>query len=141
MARLLALDLGRKRCGVAATDLLQIAATGLATVPTAALDNFLRHYLATEPVDHIVVGSPRTLDGRPSESMRFIGPVLQRLRKAFPQVTFVEVDERFTSTLAHRAMIESGMKRSRRQDKALADVMAATIILNDYLESIKFKQR
>lgn len=141
MGRLLALDLGRKRCGVAVTDCLQIAATGLATVPTSGVEEFLRQYVSRESVDLVVVGRPVDLKGQPSDTTRYIAPVLARLRRAFPGLRFEEVDERFTSVLAHRAMIESGMPRTKRQDKSRADVMAATIMLNDYIESRKFQQR
>lgn len=136
MGRLMAIDYGRKRCGIAVTDTMQIVATGLATVPTARLESFIKDYLANEKVDEIIVGEPRTLTGEPSESMRYITPGINRLRKAIgPEIRITFFDERFTSTMAHRAMIDSGMKKSDRRDKATVDVMAATIILNGYLES------
>ncbi|MCM1483989.1 MAG: Holliday junction resolvase RuvX [Muribaculaceae bacterium] len=135
MGRLLAIDYGRRRCGIAVTDTLRIVATGLATVPTAGLIDWLRRYVATEQVDTIVVGLPRTLAGEPSESMRYITPGIKALNRALPQIPVVFFDERFTSTLAHRAMIDSGMRKMQRRDKAAVDTMAATIILNDYLQS------
>lgn len=141
MGRLVALDLGRRRCGIAATDRLQLVANGLTTVPSANLVDFLKAYLASEPVDLFIVGKPVTLSGEPSDSWRYIEPLLNRLKKSFPTMTFQLVDERFTSTLAHRAMLESGMKKSHRQIKENADTMAAAIMLNDYLESRKFNQQ
>lgn len=135
MGRLLAIDYGRKRCGIAATDAMRIVATGIATIPTSSLTDFLREYFSREQVDLVVVGEPKDMHGDPSESMRYITPAIARLRHAFPAMTFVFFDERFTSTLAHRAMIDGGMRKSRRRVKGEADVMAATIILNDFLES------
>lgn len=139
MGRILALDLGRKRCGVAVTDPLQLIANGLTVVSPSLLDNFLSQYFDSEQVDEIVVGNPRRLDGQQSESWQYISPILNRLRTRFPSIPFILFDERFTSTLAHKAMIEGGMKKSHRQIKDNADIMAATILLNDYLETKKYK--
>lgn len=137
MGRLLAIDYGRKRCGIAVTDTLRIVANGLATVRTCDLVKFITDYVAREPVDAIIVGHPRTLQGDDSESMRYIRPGIAALRKALPQGFRVEFfDERFTSALAHRAMLDGGLPQMKRRDKALVDEMAATIILNDYLSSI-----
>lgn len=138
MGRLLAIDYGRKRCGIAVTDVLRIVATGIATVPTADLARWVKGYMTAEPVDRVVVGLPRDMRGRDSESMRWIRPGIQRLRAALPDVKVVWFDERFTSVLAHRAMLESGMKKSDRRDKAAVDTMAAAIILNDYLQSQQY---
>ena len=136
MARLMAIDYGRRRCGVAVTDVLQLAGTALATVPTGELLAFVTSYVAREPVETIVVGLPTQMNGRPSESMRFIQPFVAQLRKALPEGIGVEMyDERFTSTIAHRAMIDGGMKKHDRRDKARVDTIAATIILNDYIQS------
>ncbi len=135
MGRLLAIDYGRKRCGVAVTDPLRIVATALATVPSAGLVAFVKDYVASNPVDRIIVGLPTTMRGEPSESMRYITPALGRLRKELPGMEIVMWDERFTSTMAHRAMIEGGFSRSTRQDKGAIDRMAAVIILNSYLDS------
>lgn len=137
MGRLLALDFGRARTGIAVTDPLRIVANGLATVETPRLEAFLRDYFSREAVDAVIVGLPKNLDGSPSDSQRYLLPALGRLRKAFPGMSFEMFDERFTSVLAHRAMLESGMKRSDRRQKGNADVMAACIILNDYLESLR----
>ncbi len=138
MGRLLAIDFGRKRCGIAVTDTLRIVATGLTTVATSGLNDFVRQYTAREPVDLIVVGEPRDMRGNPSESQRFMRPAIERLRKAVPEIEIVFFDERFTSVLAHKAMIDGGLPKMARRDKALVDEMSATIILNDYLESRKF---
>ena len=135
MGRLLAIDYGRKRCGLAVTDVLQIVATALDTVPSAQLIPYIKSNVARERVDEIIVGLPKTLDGQPSESMRYITPAINRLRKELPDIEIKFFDERFTSTLAHRAMIDSGVKKSDRRDKAAIDRMAAVIILNGYLES------
>ena len=137
MGRIIAIDLGRKRCGIAVTDTLQLIANGLAVVAPGELESYLRQYVDNEVVDLIIVGKPITLDGQPSDSWTYIEPIYNRLRKVFVTIPFQFVDERFTSTLAHRAMIEGGMKKSHRRIKENADIMAATIMLNDYLESKK----
>lgn len=135
MGRLLAIDYGRKRCGVAVTDPLRIVATALATVPAAGLVEFVKDYVSANGVDRIIVGKPTTMDGQPSESMRYITPALGRLKAALPDMPIEMWDERFTSTLAHRAMIEGGFNRTTRRDKGAIDRMAAVIILNSYLDS------
>ena len=131
----MAIDFGRKRCGIAVTDVLRIVANGLTTVPTASLPAFVADYCSKETVDAIVVGEPRDMKGNPSESQRFITPALARLRKAVPDMPVVLFDERFTSGLAHRAMIDGGLSKMARRDKALVDEISATILLNDYLQS------
>ena len=135
MGRIMGIDYGRKRTGVAVTDPLQIVAGNLATVPTHTLMQFIKDYLAHEVVDRIVVGKPTQLNGEPSESMKFITPFVDRLKKELPDMPVVMYDERFTSTIAHQAMIDGGMKKSDRRDKSRVDAIAATIILNDYLQS------
>ena len=135
MGRILGIDYGRKRTGVAVTDPLQIVATALGTVPTHTLLDFIKSYVEREAVELIVVGQPTQFNGEPSESMRYITPFLKNLNKMLPQIPVVMYDERFTSSIAHQAMIDGGMKRSDRRDKARVDSMAATIILNDYLSS------
>ena len=130
------IDYGRKRTGVAVTDPLGIVAGNLATVPTHTLMQFIKEYLEREPVDRIVIGKPTQLNGGPSESMRYITPFVNRLQKELPDVPVVMYDERFTSAIAHQAMIDGGMKKSDRRDKSCVDAIAATIILNDYLHSI-----
>lgn len=139
MGRILGIDYGRKRTGVAVTDPLQIVAGNLATVPTHTLMSFIKEYIAREKVDCIIIGQPTQLNGEPSESMKYITPFVKQLRKELPDMPVVMYDERFTSTIAHRAMIDGGMKKSDRRDKSRVDAIAATIILNDYLQS-KFNQ-
>ncbi len=135
MGRIIAIDYGRKRTGIAATDSLKIIANALGTVPTHELMSFLKDYTAREEVEAIVIGEPTQLNGEPSESMRYIAPFIKRLKKEMPAMPIVMYDERFTSTIAHQAMLNGGMKKSDRQDKARVDAIAATIILTDYLES------
>ncbi len=135
MGRILAIDYGRKRSGVAVTDMLRIAANVLPTQRSCDLIGFLKDYTSRESVDVIVVGLPKTMRGEPSESMRYITPFVSALRKQFPDVRIEMYDERFTSSIAHREMIAGGMKKSDRQRKGVADGMAATIILTDYLNS------
>ncbi len=139
MGRIMGIDYGRKRTGVAVTDPLKIVAGNLATVPTHTLIQFIKDYIAREAVERIVVGQPTQLNGEPSESMRYITPFVKRLRAELPNVPVVMYDERFTSTIAHQAMIDGGMKKSDRRDKSRVDAIAATIILNDYLQS-KYNQ-
>ncbi len=139
MARLLAIDYGRKRCGIAVTDRLQLIANALTTVRTCDLEQFLLKYVATEPVEKIIIGLPTTMRGEPSESIRYIVPAINRLRKVLPEIPIERYDERFTSVIAHRAMIDSGMKKTARQDKDVVDRIAASIILNDYLSARKQK--
>ncbi|MDE5573620.1 MAG: Holliday junction resolvase RuvX [Muribaculaceae bacterium] len=135
MGRYLSIDYGRKRCGIAVTDTARIIASGLTTVQSCTLEKFLTDYMAKESVDRIIVGLPTTMRGEPSESMKYITPAVNRLKKLFPDTPIEFFDERFTSVLAHRAMIDSGMKKSDRRDKAVVDEISATIILNDYLQS------
>ncbi len=140
MGRLLAIDYGRKRCGIAVTDVLKIVATGLTTVATHQLVQFLKDYTSKESVDKIVVGLPKTVRGEASESMNYITPGVNKIKKELPGMEIVFFDERFTSVLAHKSMLESGMKKSDRQNKAVVDEISATIILNDYLQSKLYNQ-
>lgn len=133
MGRVLAIDYGRKRCGIAVSDPLRICANGLPTVRSCDLMAFLKEYCATEPVDCIVVGLPLTLKGDPSESNRYIDPFLKQLHKEMPQMKVERIDERFTSSIAHREMALAGLKKSKREEKDLADKTAAVIILTDWL--------
>lgn len=135
MGRILAIDVGKKRTGIAVTDPLRIAANGLDTVLTHELIPFLEKYISSEPVDTIVIGLPTQMDGSESESMAFIRPVARKIQQKFPQIELVYVDERFTSVLAHQAMLDGGLKKKDRQSKALVDKISATIILQSYLES------
>ena len=131
--RILAIDYGQKRTGIAVTDPLQIIAGGLTTVETKNLEAFLTDYLAREPVERIVVGHPRQNNGQDSENMRRITPFVNRLRKLYPTLPIELFDERFTSVIAHKAIIDSGISKKARQDKALVDKISATIILEEYL--------
>ncbi|MDE6272608.1 MAG: Holliday junction resolvase RuvX [Muribaculaceae bacterium] len=135
MGRVLAIDYGRKRCGIAVTDPLRISANGLPTVRTCDLMAFLCDYCGREAVDIIVVGEPKTVRGEDSESARYIAPFLRQLAKVMPEMKVERFDERFTSVIAHRAMIDAGLSKTRRQDKGLADKTAAVIILTDWLNS------
>ena len=138
MGRIIGIDFGRKRTGIAVTDPLKIVANGLTTVPSHTVEDFLVKYIEKENVEKIVVGLPKQLNGQPSESMQYITPFLNRLKKVLPQIPVVMYDERFTSTLAHKAMLDGGMKKKDRQNKEIVDTIAATIILNDYLQSNQF---
>lgn len=133
----MAIDYGRKRTGLAVTDMLRITANPLLTVPTAELPAWLEDYFRKEQVDTVVIGLPTQLNGQESESMQYIRPFMNFFRKRWPDKPLVEFDERFTSTIAHRAMIDGGMKKKQRQDKAVVDKLAACIILEGYLEKIK----
>lgn len=139
--RVIAIDYGRRRCGVAVTDALQIAANPLPVVRTCDLLDFLKKFCQEEEVERILVGEPRQMNGQPSESMRQIIPFIKTLKKTFPGLPVELVDERFTSVMAQRDMIVAGFKKSDRQRKGLADEMAATIILTTWLESKKFRDK
>jgi len=138
MSRILAIDYGQKRTGLAVTDPLQIIANGLTTVPTAQLEAFITDYVKREEVERIVVGLPRQNSGEYSENMRRITPFVNRLKKVLPNIPVEMVDERFTSVLAHRAMLDAGLKKKDRQNKALVDEISACIILQSYMESRTF---
>lgn len=137
MGRILAIDYGRKRCGIAVTDPLQIIATSLTTVETSMLWDFLKDYFQKEDVECVVVGEPRQMDNTPSESERYIQPFLGRFRKAYPDMRLERVDERFTSKIAMQSMIDMGLKKKKRQDKALVDSVSATLILQTYMQTKK----
>ena len=140
MARILSIDYGKKRTGIAVTDLLQIIANGLVTVSTSGLFDFLREYMSKEPVERIIIGEPKQADGSPSENMARITQFANRWRKAYPDIPIEFYDERFTSVLAHKAMLDGGLHKKKRQDKALVDEISATIILQSYLESSRRKR-
>lgn len=139
MARILAIDYGKKRTGLAVTDVLQIIANGLTTVPTHTLMDYILDYVKREPVERIVVGLPKQMNNQPSENMVRIEPFVNRLRKVLPNIPVEYVDERFTSVLAHQAMIDGGLKKKDRQRKELVDEISATIILQSYMDSRKLK--
>ena len=135
--RILSIDYGKKRTGLAVTDPLQLIAGGLATVSTSELFDWLQAYMAKEPLERIIIGEPRQSNGRPSENLQRVQQFVARWRKAVPDVPIEYYDERFTSVLAHQAMLDGGLKKKARQDKTLVDEISATIILEDYLRSRK----
>ena len=137
MARILSIDYGKKRTGIAVTDPLQLIAGGLATVSTSELFDWLKGYIAKEPVERIVIGEPRQPNGQPSENLARVQQFVARWRKAMPQVPIVYYDERFTSVLAQQAMLDGGLGKKARKNKALVDEISATIILEDYMRSRK----
>lgn len=134
MGRIVALDVGKKRTGVAASDMLRIAAHGITTCPTGELISYLEEYAAREPIDFFLVGEPRTERGNPSEAMVFVRQVVAQLKKKFPDKPVVLHDERYTSRLAQLAIREAGMPKMKRRDKALVDRISATILLESYME-------
>ena len=134
LGRILAIDYGRKRTGIAVTDEMQLIANGLTTVQTSTLIDFLRNYFLKEKVDAIVVGIPKTLKNEPSESMRYLSPFLKLIEKTFPNYPIIKIDERFTSSIAFQTMIDGGLGKKDRQDKETVDMISATIILQSYLE-------
>ena len=137
MGRILAIDYGRKRTGLAVTDMLRITANPLLTIETSELMNWLTDYFAKEQVDEVVIGHPTKMNGQESESMNYIRPFLGVFKKTFPDKPITMYDERFTSVLAHRAMIDGGMKKKDRQNKAVVDKIAACIILEGYMDSLR----
>lgn len=134
MDRLIGIDYGRKRTGLAASDPLGIFASALETVPSAKIIDYLKKYAEKETITHIVIGYPMNLNGRPSEAAKDVDAFLPALKKAFPDVPVILEDERFTSVLAHRAMIDGGMKYKDRKDKNSVDKISAAIILQGYLD-------
>lgn len=139
MGRILSIDYGTKRTGIAVSDPMRIIAGGLLTVETKQLEKWLAQYMATESVSTIVVGKPMQPNGAPSETWRFVEPLVRRLKAAYPDKEVVLYDERFTSVLAHRAMLDSGIGKMARRNKALVDKISATIILQDYMASLEHK--
>lgn len=133
MPRILAIDYGQKRTGIAVTDELQIIASGLTTVPSETIIPFLKDYFSKENVIKVIVGEPKQMNGQPSESTALIESFIEKFQKNFPDMKLVRVDERFTSKMAFQTMIDSGLKKKQRQNKALIDEIAATILLQDYL--------
>ncbi len=137
LGRLLALDYGKRRTGIAITDELQLIASGLTTVDTDELMAFLKAYLEVENVTGIVVGEPKQMNNLPSESEVLIQPFIKRLAKQFPHTPIYRQDERFTSKMAIRSLVESGVKKKQRRNKALVDEVSATLILQAYLNKIQ----
>lgn len=138
MSRILSIDYGRKRTGLAVTDPLQIIAGGLATVATSELFEWLQAYIAREPVERIIIGEPRQPNGEPSENLARVQQFVNRWRKSVPTVPIDYYDERFTSVLAHQVMLDGGLHKKARQNKGLVDEISATIILEDYMRSKKY---
>ncbi len=139
MARIIAIDYGRKRTGLAVTDPLQIIANGLTTVATHDLEKFLMDYMQKEPVERVVIGLPKQMNGEMSESWQYIEPFVNRLKKLKPELPIEMVDERFTSKMASQVILQSGVgKQRRREDKGMIDEVSATIILQSYLEQKRF---
>lgn len=136
MGRILAIDYGSKRCGIACSDPLKIIGSPLTTVPTDELINYLEKYLRTEEVECLVIGEPKRFNGQPSEIEADIQTFIQKLHNATPTLKVVRFDERFTSVLASRALYASGLKKKQRQDKNLLDSSSAALILQDYLNTL-----
>ncbi len=134
MARILSIDYGRKRVGLAVTDPQQIIANRLATVPTHTIWDFLTGYFQKEAVELVIVGYPKNLNNEASEAVRYINPFLKKFQIQFPEIKLELFDERFTSKMAFQTMVDAGLKKQKRQDKALIDRISATIILQDFLE-------
>lgn len=139
MGRLLAIDYGKKRTGIAVSDPLQIIANGLTTVKTSEIFDFLHDYLQKEEVTTIVVGLPKQMSGEMSENMQRVEVFVNKLRQRYPSIPIEYYDERFSSKMAHQAMIDGGLKKKARQNKALVDEISATIILQGYMESKRMK--
>ena len=135
MGRILAIDYGQKRCGIAVTDELAIIANALETVSTKDLITYLTKYIAKEDVSLFVVGEPKQMNNLPSDSAKYINPFIGRLRKAFPLIPIERMDERFTSRMAFQSMIDAGLGKKARRNKALVDSISATLILQSYLET------
>lgn len=133
MPRILAIDYGIKRTGIAVTDELQIIASGLTTVPSETALLFLKEYFSKEDVVKVLIGEPKQMNGEPSQSAAMIAAFVVRFKQTFPEMAIIRVDERFTSKMAFQSMIDSGLKKKQRQDKALIDEISATIMLQDYL--------
>lgn len=139
MGRIIAIDYGRKRSGVAATDTLQMIANGVDTIPSGELVDFLVGYTTKEPVDLIVVGLPKQMNNEPSENMQYVEAFVAHLKRKIPTIPVEYYDERFTSVMAHQAMLAGGLKKKKRQEKGLVDEISAVIILQAYLENKKYK--
>ncbi len=133
MPRIVAIDYGIKRTGIAITDELQIIASGLTTVPSETAIAFLKDYFAKEKVSKVLIGDPKQMNGQPSESAEIIEKFVAKFKREFPDMSLERTDERFTSKMAFQTMIDSGLNKKQRQNKALVDEIAATIMLQDYL--------
>lgn len=136
--RILAIDYGQKRTGIAVTDEMQLIASGLTTIPSDTVADFLKSYFEKEKVEKVIIGEPRQMNNEPSQSAPVIDAFVEKFRQLFPQMQVERVDERFTSKMAFQTMIDSGLKKKQRQNKALIDEIAATILLQDYLSRKRF---
>jgi len=134
MGRILAIDYGRKRAGIAVTDPMRIIATPLGTIPAGNLETFLKDYFSREKVDIIVVGYPKQMNNKPSEAVKYIDPFINRLKKLFPEKKLFLADERFTSVMGQRTLLEGGVKKKKRMDKSLIDKISASLILQSFME-------
>jgi len=133
MSKILAIDYGKKRVGIAITDALQIIASGLTTIETPKIFEFLQNLFLQEHIVKVLIGEPKQMNGQPSESAAMIDAFVEKFKTTFPSVVVIRVDERFTSKMAQQSMLQSGLKKKQRQNKALVDEIAATILLQDYL--------
>ncbi|MGZ3692591.1 MAG: Holliday junction resolvase RuvX [Pseudobdellovibrio sp.] len=138
MPRILAIDYGTKRCGIAVTDNLQIIATALETVPTHTLFSFLENYFAKEKVECMIVGNPKKLDNTPSETAQHVVGFVRKMKEKYPDLKIELLDERFTSVMAKQTMIDSGISKKQRQNKGSVDLISAVLLLQNYLETKKF---
>jgi putative Holliday junction resolvase len=141
MGRILAIDYGKKRVGLAVTDPMQMIATRLTTVATHTLWDFLKEYFQKEKVETVIVGYPRQLNNQASEAVIYINPFLKRFQLEYPDIQLETIDERFTSKMAFQTMIDGGVKKQKRRDKAMVDTISATIILQNYLEQKRYLNR
>ena len=140
MGRIIAIDYGRKRTGLAVTDKLQLIANGLTTVPSGEVVSYLTNYVLNESVDFFVIGYPKQMNNEPSDNLKYVEAFVKNLSKVIPGIPVVYYDERFTSVLAHQAMIDGGLKKKKRQEKGLVDEISAVLILQNYLESTKYNK-
>ncbi len=141
MARIMAIDYGTKRCGIAVTDSLQLISSGLSTIHSKDLIVFLKQYFAKEAVECVVVGEPKQMNNEPSQSAEHVNIFLIKFKKEFPDMKLERMDERFTSKMAFQTMIDGGLKKQQRRNKALVDEISATLILQSYMEAMKNKQQ
>ena len=140
MGRIIAIDYGRKRTGLAVTDKLQLIANGLTTVPSGEVVSYLMNYVLNESVDFFIVGYPKQMNNQPSENLKYVEAFVKHLSKAISGIPIKYYDERFTSVMAQQAMIDGGLKKKKRQDKGLIDEISAVLILQNYLESTKYNK-
>ena len=140
MGRIIAIDYGRKRTGLAVTDTLQMIANGLTTVPSGETVGYLTNYVLNESVDFFIVGYPKQMNNQPSENLIYVEAFVKQLNKAIPGIPVKYYDERFTSVLAQQAMIDGGLKKKKRREKGLIDEISAVLILQNYLESTKYNK-